>query len=126
MGFSRENASMINDKAADKYYAWLRPPIATAGETNIAIWFFVDRYYNSYLSILPEILSGAIYGTGSIVLAIWYGGLKPTNSLRILGFGQIVAIVLLALTLLAAVEVINGEHSWYAYRILYTNMYLYS
>lgn len=49
------------------------------------------------------------YGTGSVILAVWYGGLKPANGLHVLGFGQIVAIVLLALTILAAVEVINGE-----------------
>jgi hypothetical protein len=52
---------------------------------------------------------GMTYGTGSVVIAVWYGALKPANGLHILGFGQIVAIVLLALTLLAAMEGINGK-----------------
>ncbi|KAI4680324.1 uncharacterized protein J4E84_007972 [Alternaria hordeiaustralica] len=108
-GSSKEDASATVNKADTKYYAWLQPPIAATDETAISIWFFFDRYYNSYISALPEIFLGMTYGTGSVVLAVWYGGLKPANSLHILGFGQVVAIVLLALTFLAAVEVINGN-----------------
>lgn len=121
-GFSKEDTSAIVNKADAKYYAWLFPPVATAEGTNISIWFFFDRYYDSYLSNFPGIVMGMTYGTGSVVLAVWYGGLKPANSLHILGFGQIVAIVLLTLTLLAAVEVINGKHIRSKRRRIYTNV----
>lgn len=110
-GFSSENASTIVTKAESKYEAWLRPPPATTKDVSVSVWYAFNIYFDSCLSILPRILLGMTYGTGSIVLAIWYGGLKPANGLYVLGFGQIVAIVLLALTLLAAVEVINGEPS---------------
>ena len=121
-GFSKEDASTIINKAEAKYYAWLFPPAATTEETNISIWFFFDRYYESYLSNVPGIVLGMTYGTGNVVLAVWYGGLKPANNLHILGFGQIVPIVLLALTLLAAVEVMNGKHIRSKRRRIYTNL----
>jgi hypothetical protein len=52
---------------------------------------------------------GIGFSIGGIVIAIWYGGLKPSNGLQILRFGQIVAIVLLVLTLLAIIEIVNGK-----------------
>ena len=94
-GFSREDASMMVIEAERKYNAWLQPPLATTKQTKISVWFFLERYYNSYLSVFPNMILGMSYGTGKIALAVWYGGLKPANGLQILGFGQIVAIVLL-------------------------------
>ncbi|CAN9329485.1 unnamed protein product [Alternaria alternata] len=108
-GFSSKDASTIVIKAESKYEAWLRPPSAITKDVSISVWFLLDSYYGSCLSVLPRIVLGMTYGTGSVILAVWYGGLKPANGLHVLGFGQIVAIVLLALTILAAVEVINGE-----------------
>ena len=121
-GFSKVDASAMVITADAKYYAWLRPPVATTARTKISIWCFFDRYYDSYISMVPEILVGMTYGTGSVVLAVWYGGLKPANSLHILGFGQVVAIVLLALTFLAAIEVINGKHIRSVRRRVYADM----
>jgi len=123
-GLSKEDARAIVNNGNVKYYAKLDPPVATAEQTKMSIWFFFDRYYESYLSTLPEIVLGMTYGTGSVVLAVWYGGLKPANSLHILGFGQVVAIVLLALTLLAAVEVIDGKSIRYERCKIYTNAIL--
>ncbi|CAN9330223.1 unnamed protein product [Alternaria alternata] len=108
-GFSSKDASTIVIKAESKYEAWLRPPSAITKDVSISVWFLLDSYYGSCLSVLPRIVLGMTYGTGSVILAVWYGGLKPANGLHVLGSGQIVAIVLLALTILAAVEVINGE-----------------
>ncbi|KAF1831597.1 hypothetical protein BDW02DRAFT_649764 [Decorospora gaudefroyi] len=90
-GFSKDNASIIMIKAELKYDAWFHPSPSCLGKTNISDWFLLDEYY------------------GSIILAVWFGGLKPANGLQIMGFGQIVAIGLLALTLLAAVEIVNEQ-----------------
>jgi hypothetical protein len=83
--------------------------LATTKQTRISVWFFFERYYNSYLPVFPDVILGMSYSTEKIALAVWYGGLKPANGLQILGFGQIVAIVLLALTLMAAIELMDGK-----------------
>jgi hypothetical protein len=108
-GLPKSEATTLVSRATLKCYVWSRPLLPESGKTCISIWFFLDGYNNAYLSVLPNILLGLCFGIGSIVLAIWFGGLKPSNGLQILGFGQIVAIVLLALTLLAAIEIVNGE-----------------
>lgn len=111
-GFPREDASTIVRKAARKYDAWLRPPLANTKQTRISVWFFFSSYYNSYLASFPPMALEMAYGTTSVILAIWGAGLKSANGLQVLGFGQIVAIVLLSLTFLAAVGVINGKPIW--------------
>ena len=110
-GFSSEDASVMVKTANIKYLAWLQPPLSTTGKTAISVWYFFDKYYDSYLAFLPDVSLGMSYGTASVIIAIWQGELKPANGLHILGFGQIVAIVLLVLTLLAAVEVVNGKRT---------------
>ncbi|KAF2032933.1 hypothetical protein EK21DRAFT_109385 [Setomelanomma holmii] len=49
------------------------------------------------------------YGVARIVLAVWDGGLKPLQELQTMGFGQVVALGLLALTLLAVTEINNEQ-----------------
>ncbi|KAH7357548.1 hypothetical protein BKA66DRAFT_574367 [Pyrenochaeta sp. MPI-SDFR-AT-0127] len=101
-----------------KYWAWLQPPSADPHETHISFWYLVETYFVSYLSDIPSIFLGISYGTGSIIQAIWYGGLEPSNGLSIMGFGQIVAIGLLALMLLAASEILNEEEVQHSSSVL--------
>jgi hypothetical protein len=51
------------------------------------------------------------YGICKIVFAVWYGGLKPSDELNILGFGQVAALGLLALTLISVIEIHDGIYT---------------
>jgi hypothetical protein len=109
-GVSKVDAQLILIKARSKYVAWFHPPLSSSGKTRISVWFLLEEYYQTYCSVIPMIFQGVAYGTGSTVLAIWSDEVELVNGLEILGFGQIVAIGLLGLTILAAVEIVNGEY----------------
>jgi hypothetical protein len=111
-GISEDDANRLLTKAENKYKAWLQPPFVTSKKTQISIWCFYDRYYNSYLSTFPEVVLRLAYGVGCLGVAL-IGKLEPLSNPQGLGFGQIVAIALLALTLLSMVEVITGKQSHY-------------
>jgi hypothetical protein len=79
------------------------------GKSELSVWFFFEEYYKGYGSALPIVCMGVGYGMGSTISAIWSGEVELKDGLQIFGFGQIVAIGLLALTILAATEIVNGK-----------------
>ena len=108
-GTSENEARAIVAAAEERYYA--RPKYAKRknGTPRILPLFSFLEYYDAFLNTIPRIFMVMGYGTSSIVIAVWFGGLKPANGLQILGFGQIVAIGLLGLTLVTAVEILDGK-----------------
>jgi hypothetical protein len=60
------------------------------------------------MSDIPRILAGMAYGTVSTVGAVWGNDLDITG-LNEFGFGQVVAVGLLLLMVLAGIEVFNGQ-----------------
>ena len=70
---------------------------------------------------MPILFGGFSYGTCKITFAVWYGGLKASEEIKILGFGQIVAIGLLALTMLGATAISDDKSYWSETSILLTS-----
>lgn len=95
-----------------RHSAWLRPLETGSPKAKISIWYWLHSYHLTYLTQISTMLLGFTYGTANIVSSIWKGGIKPSNKLQILSFGQIVALGLLLLTFLAAVEILNGMFSF--------------
>jgi hypothetical protein len=60
------------------------------------------------MSDIPRILAGMAYGTVSTVGPVWGHDLDITG-LNEFGFGQVVAVGLLLLMVLAGIEVFNGQ-----------------
>jgi hypothetical protein len=50
-----------------------------------------------------------VYGTSNTIQAVWYSDVQVTDELKILGFGQVVAVGLLVLPLLAFVDIVHGK-----------------
>lgn len=50
------------------------------------------------------------YATSQVVFSVWDGGLRPVRGFEDVGFRQVVALALLALTLLSATEIANGVY----------------
>jgi hypothetical protein len=67
------------------------------------------RYQASFLSYNSNILFGLAFGISQAVVTIWVANPNTTDDVRRMGFGQVVAIALLALPILAASEIYNGE-----------------
>ena len=105
-GLSRAERREIVNNAEVKYYDWLRPPKKADEHTTISTWYYLEVYFNSYMSWIPGLFAGMSYGTVSTVQAVW--GDFDTTGLETLGFGQVVALGLLLLTFLAAAEIRNG------------------
>jgi hypothetical protein len=106
----QDRHNVVNDSEV-KYWAWLRPPGDGIRQPAVSAWWFIENYHSSELSFLSTMIGLFVCGTSRIVVAVWYGGLKPSNELRTLGFGQVVALGLLALTLLSVVEIYDGIHT---------------
>jgi hypothetical protein len=94
-----------------KYWAWLRPPTDGIPHPAISIWYYIETFDDSELSFIPTMLGFFGYGITKIVFSVWYGGLKPSEELRILGFGQVVALGLLALTFISITEIHDGMYT---------------
>ncbi|KAF2627609.1 hypothetical protein BU25DRAFT_297219, partial [Macroventuria anomochaeta] len=86
-------------KLFNKYYAWLRPPKEANAGTKISAWYVVQAYFDAYMSQIPGIFAGMAFGTVSTARAIWDTGFD-ISGLDVFGFGQVVALGLLALTVL--------------------------
>ncbi|KAH7077499.1 hypothetical protein BKA63DRAFT_266555 [Paraphoma chrysanthemicola] len=106
---TREKRLILVNNAELKYSAWLRPTTTGTGKSRISIWYFLELYYDSELSVIASYTGIFSYGIGTVVLGVWHGGLKPSEELQSLGFGQVVALGLLALTLLSMTEVHNEQ-----------------
>ncbi|KAF1924844.1 uncharacterized protein M421DRAFT_401486 [Didymella exigua CBS 183.55] len=106
-GLSQAERREIVENSFAKYYDWLRPPKEGDNRTPISKWYYLQIYFDSYLSSIPALFAGMSYGTVSTIQAVW--GDFDTTGLEKLGFGQIVALGLLLLTLLAAAEIRNEQ-----------------
>jgi len=107
-GLTQEEREAMVYNASAKHAAWLRPPREEGSKARISVWHYIESYHEAELAVIPFIVGGLGYGMTRIVLAVWYGGLKPSAGLQTFGFGQVVAVGLLALTLLSATEIANG------------------
>jgi hypothetical protein len=66
------------------------------------------RFYNSFLCYIPTIIFSMTYGISQSVFVRWYKPPKTTDDIRRMGFGQVVALALLIIPILAACEIYNG------------------
>jgi uncharacterized membrane protein len=105
---TREELEDIAYNSDAKYSAWLRPSREGGPQQRISVWYFIESYHRTELSHLPFIVGGLSYGTTRVAIAVWYSSLTPTAGLLTFGFGQVVALGLLALTFLSAIEIANG------------------
>ena len=110
-GTSEDEARAIVTAAEERYYARPKHRRQKNGKPRILPLFAFLDYYDAFLNVIPRMFMVMGYGTSSIIIAVWFGGLKPANGLQILGFGQIVAIGLLSLTFLTAVEILDGKQN---------------
>jgi len=78
-------------------------------------WYFLEQYHEAYLSEIPVWAFQLVYGTTTTVRAVWNPDISFSKVPSMLGFGQVVAIGLLVLPLLALVEIINGKLHPYTY-----------
>ncbi|KAI2481407.1 hypothetical protein Ptr902_07202 [Pyrenophora tritici-repentis] len=110
-GFSEnevyEQATALEEDRYDGRESW---------KLRVKVWLTLEflslrDYYDAFLHQIPRMLMAIAYGISRIIKAVWFGGLKPTKSFQILGFGQIVTVGLLGLTLLAAVEMSDEQLS---------------
>lgn len=108
-GLSDDDRWDIITNSRFKYYIWLQPPRSANNSAKISPWYYLQVYLDSFLSSIPTISLGLIYGTTSTVYAVWPGAVGETADLGILGFGQVVALGLLLLTLLSTIEMFNGK-----------------
>lgn len=69
------------------------------------------RYQYSFMSYLPTILFSMAYGISQTVAITWFDNPKTTDDARRMGFGQVVALALLAIPALTASEIYNGEQA---------------
>lgn len=107
-GMSREDCREVAANSSVKYEAWLRPSEKAGKDTKISTWYHLETYFNTALSMIPGILAGISYGTVSSARAVWDSDFD-ISGLDEFGFGQVVALTMLALMLLAAAEVVNGK-----------------
>lgn len=61
-------------------------------------------YFDAYIAQLPIWLFFLVYGTRGTLSAVWYTNIKVSDDARAVGFGQVVAIALLVIPLLAAAQ----------------------
>ena len=84
-------------------------------KTRVSTWYFLEQYHEAYLSEIPVWAFQLVYGTTTTVRAVWNSNVDLLEGPSMLGFGQVVAIGLLVLPLLALVEMINGKSYLYSY-----------
>lgn len=67
------------------------------------------QYRSSFLSSLPTIMFSIAFGIAQTIVVTWVDSPKTTDDVRRMGFGQVVAIGLLAIPLLTGAEIYNGN-----------------
>ena len=110
-GFAYQDSVDLVHIARDTYDTYIRRPKQSPGILSVHATFTFESYSDSYLSEIPIWLFQFIYGTSSTVGAVWQGQIEVAKDIIALGFGQVVAIGLLALLILAVVQIVNGEKS---------------
>jgi len=78
-------------------------------KARVSTWYFLEQYHEAYLSEIPIWAFQLVYGTTATIRAVWNPDVELSKGPSMLGFGQVVAIGLLVLPLLALVETINGK-----------------
>jgi hypothetical protein len=106
-----ESAKLVAD--AQLHYDTNNSP--SNSKTRISIWYFLEQYYEAYLSELPVWAFQFVYGTTKTTEAVWGTSSYVSMGDEAFGFGQVVAIGLLVLPLLALIEFINGKHCLYSH-----------
>ncbi|KAH7088031.1 hypothetical protein FB567DRAFT_468503 [Paraphoma chrysanthemicola] len=109
LSVSQEERLKMVYNSHSKYWAWLRPSEIGTERPAISVWYYLELYYDAELSGIAYFSGFISYGIASIVFAIRKGGLEPSPELQSLGFGQVVALGLLAQTFLSATEVYNEQ-----------------
>ena len=104
-----EIASIIADARLD-YDTKIGP---SNDEARISVWYFLERYHDAYLSEIPVWGLQFVYGTRNTIAAVLAANIYPSSDAWELGFGQVVAIGLLVLPLLALIDVKNGKPPLY-------------
>jgi len=84
-------------------------------KVRMSTWYFLEQYHETYLSEIPVWAFQLVYGTTTTVRAVWNPDVELSKGPSMLGFGQVVAIGLLVLPLLALVEMINGKLYLYTF-----------
>lgn len=69
----------------------------------------LSRYATSFLSFFTVIPFFLVYNFINTTMVTWFWGIKTTDKIREMGFGQVVALALLAIPILTATEIYNGE-----------------
>jgi len=100
-----ESTKLVAD--AHLYYDTKIRPFSK--RTKMSIWYFLEQYHESYLSEMPVWAFQLVFGTANAIRAVRDRNVDLLNGSSTLGFGQVVAIGLLVLPLLALVEIISGK-----------------
>lgn len=69
----------------------------------------LGQYRNSFLSSLPTITFSITFGIAQTIFVTWINSPETTEDVRRMGFGQVVAIALLAIPFLTGAEIYNGK-----------------
>jgi len=100
-----ESTKLVAD--AHVYYDTKIGPFSK--RTRMSIWYLLEQYHESYLSEMPVWAFQLVFGTATTIRAVWNPNVHLLNGSSTLGFGQVVAIGLLVLPILALVEIISGK-----------------
>ncbi|KAF2638691.1 hypothetical protein P280DRAFT_551295 [Massarina eburnea CBS 473.64] len=66
-----------------------------------------SRYQDSFLSYIPIMVFSITFGISQVVVVTWIDNPETTDDVRRMGFGQVVAIALLAIPMLTGAEIYN-------------------
>jgi hypothetical protein len=105
-GIPQNDCEEILNASHTYYDAKIRP---SEEKKRISTWYFLEQYHGTYLSEIPVWAFQFVYGTSNTIQAVWYSDVQVTDEFKILGFGQVVAIGLLVLLLLAFVDIVPGK-----------------
>ena len=100
-----EWASIIADARLD-YNIRIEP---SDGKAKISVWYFLEQYHEAYLSEIPVWAFQFVFGTTNTITTAGEAKYHLLSDAGMLGFGQVVAIGLLVLPLLALIEIVNGK-----------------
>jgi len=78
------------------------------GKPKISVWYFLEQYHEAYLSEIPVWVFQLVYGTTNTIYAVSDTDVYLSSDAWMLGFGQVVALGLLVLPLIALVDIMNG------------------
>lgn len=94
--------------------AWLQQDIMLSFRVSLETQRYQHsyrKYRHSLLSYLPTIVFSLVFGISQMIVITWLENPKTTDDVRRMGFGQVVALALLAIPALTAAEIYNGKLS---------------